>query len=331
MSDPECLPCSAILVTWNSSAVLPACLTALTDAHPGPAGLVVVDNASTDGSAYIVEREVDRRRMAVMLIRNGRNAGFSAAVNQAIAASHHPFILLLNPDVRVLPETVERLHGALAGAPSDVAGVGGKLLRATGNELAPTNLIDSTGMVMTRNGRHLDRGAGEPDRGQYDRPGGVFGLTGALALYRRDVLERSRIDGEVLDEDFFAFREDADLAWRLRGFGYRLLYEPSAVAYHRRSVTPERRRDLPAAVNYDSVKNRFLLRIHHADAGWLARYGMQSYLRDLLVLGACLTVERSSLPALAWVVRNLPRHLRRRRTILRRRAVASAALRAWFV
>ena len=101
-------------------------------------------------------------------------------------------------------------------------------------------------------------------------------ITGALALFRRASLEASRVDGQVFDEDFFAYREDADLAWRLQGFGHRALYVPGAVAYHRRSVTPERRRSLSATVNRHSVKNRFLLRIHHADPGWLLHFGLRS-------------------------------------------------------
>ena len=115
------------------------------------------------------------------------------------------------------------------------------------------------GSMMTRDGRHFDRGAGIDDDGRFDTEEDVFGITGALALFRRGVLEASRVDGEVFDADFFAYREDADLAWRLQGFGYRARYVPRAVAYHRRSVTPERRRSLSPAVNYHSVKNRFLL------------------------------------------------------------------------
>jgi GT2 family glycosyltransferase len=185
-------------------------------------------------------------------------------------------------------------------------------------------------MVMTRDGRHLDRGADTEDRGQYDEDVEVFGITGALAVFRREALDASRIDGQVFDEDFFAYREDADLAWRLRGFGYRARYVPKAVAYHRRTVTPKRRRALSPIINYHSVKNRFLLRIHHADRAWWARHGLRSCLRDLLVIAACLTVERSSLRAFRWLFMHRVRHLHRRWTILERRSVSNAELIEWF-
>jgi GT2 family glycosyltransferase len=251
-------------------------------------------------------------------------------MNRGIAEASSDIVLLLNPDVRVSQTMVGALHVALDGAPGDVYAVGPKLLRAVGDELASTSTIDTTGIVMTRTGRHLDRGAGKADTGQYDDREEVFGISGAAVAFRKSALVEGSIEGEIFDEDFFAYREDADLAWRMRGFGYRALYEPAAIGYHLRRVTPERRGSLPHAINMHSVKNRFLLRLHHADAWWLLRFGPLSLLRDFLVIGACITVERSSLPAFAWVAQNAGRHLRRRREILSRRQVSSAELRTWF-
>lgn len=321
---------SVLMVTWNSDEVLPASLRALAASDPLPSELVVLDNASTDSTLAVVEDAAARAPFKVTFIRSDRNIGFAAGMNRAIAAASCPHVLLLNPDLGVTPQMVGRLHDAIAHAPADVYAVGPKLLRATGPDLAPTNVIDSTGIRMTRDGRHFDRGAGEHDAGQFDQPEEVFGISGAAVVLRKAAIEQSRIDDEIFDEDFFAYREDADLAWRMRGFGYRALYEPSAVGYHLRRVTPARRRSLPDAINRHSVKNRFLLRIHHADRGWLVRFGLRSLMRDIVVVGACLTVERSSIPGLAWVLRNLRPHLRRRSKIMRRRAVSSVELRRWF-
>ena len=324
------LPVSVLMVTWLSSDVLPASLAALAAADPPPTELVVVDNASTDGSAELVEEFAVGAAFPVRIVRSARNIGFAAGMNRAIDASSAPFVFLHNPDLRLLPDTLSRLHERMAGSDASVYAVGPRLRRASGDGLAATTTLDSTGIRMTRDGRHLDRGAGEPDDGRFDRAEEVFGSSGAAVLLRREALDAGRIDGQVFDEDFFAYREDADLAWRMRGFGYRAMYEPAAVAYHLRRVTPERRRELSASVNRHSVKNRFLLRIHHADRGWLVRFGPRSLARDVVVIGACLTVERSSLPALRWVLRNLPRHFERRRQILARRVVSSAELRSWF-
>jgi GT2 family glycosyltransferase len=190
--------------------------------------------------------------------------------------------------------------------------------------------LDSTGIVMTRNQRHLDRGAGEPDQGQYETPGEVFGPTGAAALYRYDCLGDVAVDGQFFDEDFFAYREDADLAWRCRLLGWRSLYVPSAVARHRRRVTPERRRALPAALNRYSVRNRFLMRINNMTAGLYRRCFWPASRRDLAVVGYVLLREWGSIPGLVYPLRHLPRLLAKRRSIQSRIRVADAEIARWF-
>ena len=96
---------------------------------------------------------------------------------------------------------------------------------------------------MHRSQRHFDRGAGEVDRGQYDTPGVVFGVSGAAGCYRRAMLDDVAIAGEVFDEDFFAYREDADLAWRAQLLGWDALYVPGGhgharPARHARAASP---------------------------------------------------------------------------------------------
>ena len=91
-------------------------------------------------------------------------------------------------------------------------------------------VFDSTGIYMTPNLRHLDRGSRIPDKGQYDRSEYVFGGTGAACLYRRAMIDDISIRNEFFDADFFAYREDADVAWRAQLLGWRCLYNPLAVA-----------------------------------------------------------------------------------------------------
>ena len=159
-------------------------------------------------------------------------------------------------------------------------------------------------MIVTCSGRHFDRGAGTIDDGTYDRPAWVFGGTAAAILLRREALDDVAYpDNEFFAESFFAYREDAELAWRLQLRDWRCLYTPSAVAAHRRGFRPEVGRRGHVAINRFSVRNRFLLRRHCADFWWHLRCFPWWLLRDLLVVGACLTVERASLPALGDVRR----------------------------
>ena len=176
-------------------------------------------------------------------------------------------------------------------------------------------MLDSTGIHFTASGRHFDRGSGENAAGRFEAEEPIAGTSGAAGFYRRAALEGARISTGCFDADFFLYREDADLAWRLRKLGWRCLYVPSAVACHRRRGLPERRRQMSTLANMHSVKNRFLLRINNQTAGEAVKTAVPTFARDLVVLGACLTLERSSLPALGWLWRNRRRLWAKRREI----------------
>ena len=314
---------SIVLVTWNSAPYLRRCLDGILQQTYRDRELIVVDNASSDTSVEIVAPHATR------VIRNDTNRGFSAAVNQGLAAASGEFLLILNPDCYLLPDYAERLIEVLG---EDVGSATGLLIRAQGWDIEPTNLIDSMGIRMTRTGRHLDLHQGAPANRQPPtaNPFEVFGVSGAAAMFRVAFLRDVSIDGEAFDEDFFAYREDADLAWRGRLRGWRAVCEPRAVAYHVRRVTPAARRRLPADVNMHSVKNRFLLRIRNEGMYLAFRNAPFELARDLVVLLAALTIERSSLPAFAWLWRNRKRVLAKRRAIQSRRTVSDRDLARWF-
>jgi GT2 family glycosyltransferase len=329
---------SIVLVTWNSAPYLRRCLEGITQQTWRNVELIAVDNASSDGSAGMVAP------LAAHLIRNDSNRGFSAAVNEALRIARGDFVLLVNPDCYLTPEYASRLVGALEAAGPEFGAAAGMLIRARGTEIETTGEIDSLGIRMTRSGRHLDLAQGvqaeqwEPvARGMLPAasflPSGaveVFGVSGAAAMYRTRFLHEMTVDGEALDEDFFAYREDADLAWRGRLAGWRALCEPRAVAFHVRRVTPQTRRMLPPDVNMHSVKNRFLLRIKNQGAYLALRNLPFELLRDVVVIAAALTVERTSLPAFTWLWRNRTRALAKRRAVQSRRVATDRALARWF-
>ena len=125
-----------------------------------------------------------------------------------------------------------------------------------------------------------------------------------------------KVSTGFFDEDFFVYREDVDLAWRLRGRGWSARCVPSAVAWHRRRNLPERRKAMSAVANLHSVKNRFLLRINNAGPDHLRATFPLTFARDAVVVGGCLTVERTSFEALRWLAQNRARLLGKRREIL---------------
>jgi len=322
---------AVVVVTHNHAGTLPACLSAVKQLVPAPEQLVVVDNASADGSAEFADQQ--REDVAIDVVREDRNTGFAAASNRGIGATRTPWVLLLNPDCAVRPDFARRLFDELGTRPEaiSVGSITPKLMRANGKALEPEPIVDAAGMLVTRSGRHLDRGAGTIDTGGFDRPAWVFGGTGAATLYRREaLLDVAYPNGEIFAESFFAYREDAELAWRLQLRGWRCLYAPLAVAAHRRGFRPEEGRRGRAQINRLSVRNRFLLRGHCADLGWHLRCLPWWLLRDLLVVGACLTIERASAPGLqeAWRLRHDV--CERRRWVQKRRIASTRQIARWF-
>ncbi len=317
-------PVAVCIVTYDSAADLPACLEAVAAQDHRPLELVIVDCASADDSVAAA-RALGTADVPKTIVDLPENLGFAGGMNRAFAETAAPYLLTLNADARPRPDYVRRLlvHARRPG----VGAATGRLLRpAAGVE----RRLDACGMVLRRTWRHLDRGSGEVDRGQWSRAERVFGATGAASLFSRAAVVDASLDGEVFDRDFHSFREDAELAFRLRERGWEVIYEPRAVAEHRRRVLPQGRRQLPAAINYHSLKNRYLLRAYHQRAGNFFRTLVPTLGRDLLALGYVLLAERSSLAAYRWLWRHRREILERRRRIQERRRVPPAEIDRWF-
>ena len=305
------------IVTFNSASDIVDCLESLQRQTFRDFRIHILDNDSRDHT-------LDRiRPYDLDLIASASNTGFAAAHNRLIRSFPAEYVLILNPDTVLRPNFLQELTAALEARP-DAASATGKLLRSD------ERTIDSTGIIMLRNQRHLDRGADEPDLGQYDKAEDVFGPSGAAALYRDRALRDVAFGGQFFDEDFFAYREDADLAWRCRLMGWKSIYVPSAVALHVRRVTPERRAQLPAIINYHSVKNRFLLRLNNMTGSLYRRDFWRITLRDFAVLGYVLAREWKSIGALFYVLRHFPRLWRKRQLIQSRRRIGGRELDGWF-
>lgn len=314
------------VVTYNSGRFIKRCLESVLAQRYPHKEVIVIDNASTDGTQAVLEQFEDSCRV----IHNDTNVGFAAAQNQAIKLSRGDWVLTLNPDMLLTPNFIEALMEAGHLDPR-VGTVCGKLLTMTASFSLPQEpLVDSTGIYFTPMLRHLDRGSQEVDNGHYLNFEYVFGATAAAALYRREMIDDVSLGGEFFDPDFFVYREDADVAWRAQLMGWRCLYTPHARGYHVRSVLPGNRRALPAVINMHSVKNRFLMRIKNMTGDLYKRNWVSITLRDALVIACCLLREQTSLKAFWYLARNWKRVREKRREIMKRRRVNDDYMATWF-
>ncbi len=236
---------TALVVTWDSAGDIERCLASLDAVEHDALDVIVLDNASSDGTVARIEGFLaGSRRHPFDLVQLPENRGFSGAVNIGIRASEADAILLVNPDATIEPDAVGTMLQVLAQHPR-CGSVQPRLRRMPRADRAgPT--IDTTGHVLTRPRLVLNRGAGEPDDGRFDTPEEVFGVSGALALHRREMLEdvaRGTGPGrEYLTEDLVAYFDDVELDLRARQRGWTARYEPAALGHHARAGASRRRR-----------------------------------------------------------------------------------------
>ena len=271
------------LVTWNSSRHIQACWDGLQSQTYTDLSLLVVDNASVDGTVTWLKEHAPH----LPILQNTRNLGFSRAHNQAILLTQAPYILVLNPDVILRPDWIERAV-ALFDSHPEYAAIGGKTLRFQYThddlkEVEESGIIDSTGLVMNRSRYCTDRGAGESDSGQYEQATDVFGISGSCLMLRRTAINEIRWKDEFFDEDFFAYKEDIDLAWRLQRRGWTIRYEPSLVALHHREIravsssnnffVARNHRNRSQRISYLSLRNHLMMLMKHERAETFVRDG----------------------------------------------------------
>ncbi|HWB86634.1 MAG TPA: glycosyltransferase family 2 protein [Bryobacteraceae bacterium] len=322
---PDPTVCVSI-VTYNNRRYIRRCLDAVLAQSEVPMEVIVVDNGSDDGTRKIL-RQFGKR---IRVIWNSRNEGFAAAQNQAIRSSTSEWVLTLNPDVLLKPGFIANLVGAGTIDPGAGA-VCGKLL-SIGVDFAPLDRprLDSTGIYFTPQMRHFDRGWGDPADQSFEHAEYVFGASAAAALYRRRMIDDIAVNGDFFDSDFFAYREDADVAWRAQLLGWPCIYTPAAVAYHVRTMVPGKRRSVSGVLNMHSVKNRFLMRVKNTTPDLFRRFWLPMTLRDLVVVGACFLYEPRSLEALWRAALCARRAFQQRRHIMSRRVAGDGELARWF-
>jgi GT2 family glycosyltransferase len=326
---------TVVVVTWNGAHLIGACLAGLArqDLDPAQWQVLVVDNASTDGTAELLARD----HPGVRVLRSSVNRGFAGGNHLALREVTTPYAVLLNNDAVPEPGFLSALlRTAQAPEGRRTAAVTAKVLLqprfrllppdaqadpAQGDIATPSGIVrpdpdgdldvvNSTGNEVTRSGYGRDRGWLQLDTGA-EPPTDVFAFCGAAVLLRMAALR----DVGDFDEDFFLYYEDTDLSWRLRTAGWTVRYEPAAVVRHQHAASSDAR---SALFRFHDDRNRLLMLTKNAPAG----VALRAVLRYPLTI-ASLTVHQGPLRAMTGTrcralvsyVRLLPRMLRRRRTI----------------
>lgn len=261
---------STIVVSYNSAEYLRRCLATLTET-PSDMEIILVDNASTDGSPEMVRNDFP----GVHLVEGGGNIGFGAACNRGAARASGEFFLLLNSDVELRPDAIETLINALKARP--IVGVACPELLAPGGGVLQMSwgwdpIVVGEFFQWCFSPQALARSPFRRKRVAHLQRTGRFVpyACGAAMLVRRAVFEE--LGG--MDEEFVLYFEDADFCRRARERGWTIFFEPGAKAIHHLGKSSERNRDRASLVYRQSQW------IYYRKYGsWWQRLLLKNYLR----------------------------------------------------
>jgi len=315
------------IVTWNSQEYIQKCFESLNNQSFKNYKIVVVDNASNDESVSIIEQNYPN----VKIIKNDTNNGYSKAHNQAIRTINSNYVLCMNLDIVLTPEYLDILIQSLKNE-NKIGVISGKLYQLDNYEDLKNNtfpvIIDSVGLKMYRSRKAMNRGEGKRDIGIYNSSEYVFGHSGALILFDRQALENCSIGGEYFDEDFFAYKEDIDICWRMNLLGWKVKYEPKAIAYHKRKRRSKQRKD--KIISQLSYRNHLLMLIknEYCKLFWRDFHRILPY-----EIGKFLYItffEWSTLKSIKSLFKLIPKMLKKRKIIKHQRVVSYKQIKQWF-
>jgi GT2 family glycosyltransferase len=290
-----------VIPNWNGEDHIVECLNSLSE-QTQPLKIIVVDNGSSDDSVNIIKDGFP----SVEVLEFPDNAGFAGGVNRGIKEALKQgaqYIALFNNDAIADKNWLRNLVNGAEKTPK--AGIiTGKFMRMDKKHL------DSTGENYSTWAMPFPRGRNQEDTGQLDTPEYVFGASGGASLYKARMLKEIGL----FDEEFFAYFEDVDISYRAQMAGWRVWYEPKAVAYHHIGATSSK---LGNFTRYHATKNFYMTYAKNMPAKLYWKYGIFFLMQAAISLGGSI-VRRQLIAHIMGVVKafaNTPHLIRERRRI----------------
>ncbi|OWK27034.1 MAG: hypothetical protein US76_00190 [Parcubacteria group bacterium GW2011_GWA2_38_13b] len=337
------------LLVYNGLKFLPQCIESVLNQSYKEYDFLIIDNNSTDGSRDYL-KILQRSMPHIKIIFNETNAGFAAGHNQGIGKSDSEYILCLNQDIILdkdfLKNAVEILNRG-----DKIGALQPKLLRLKkiDGEWQKTDIIDTTGLMMLKNRRIVNRGQGWLDT-KYQIPNTkyteVFGADGAAPIYKREALENIKIpisnkNFEYFDEDFFMYKEDVDLAWRMRLYGWKTVYAPDIIGWHARGAGDsaktkyldviKERRKISQFSKYYSFKNQRLMQIKNELPLLLLRHLFWWLPKEIASWFYILIFEHYTIKTIKKLIMQIPKMLKKRRLIMENKKITAKEMKKWFI
>ena len=301
------------------------------------------DNYSTDDTLSIIKSQKENFKdfLGYNFTATTKNIGMWAGQEELLRHSSGQYIVVLSVDIildkNFLLYTIEAME-----RDASIGAVQPKIYRfdLDNTRVQTTKIIDTCGFKIFKSRRVINIGHGEEDNHQYDQQKEIFGVEGAVPVFRKEAFESLRINNEVFDHDFFWYAEDFDIAWRMNMFGWKQVFIPKAIAWHDRKTTKSLsdgfsefrniRHQIPLAkrrlefrnIRWAIIKNDYTINILK-DMVYIVR-------RELLMLAYLFLFEPKVLVEIPMMLDKLPKILKKRRQVMRLAKISSERIRTWF-
>lgn len=338
---------SVVIVTWNSMRFIYDCLNSLEKQSYTHYTTMVIDNGSSDDTIQYIRENYP----AIFILQNFKNTGFAYANNQGIKISKSEYILILNPDVILEDDFLQHII-EFADLHPEGGSFCGKIMKAAFTSIDPetpgkglqtptlTHSIDTVGLEIFKNRKIVNRGEGIDAKNFFQNEERIFGVSGCCAVYRKKALEDAKILNEYFDENFFAYKEDVDMSWRLRLLGWEAWFYPKARGYHYRGLAGSQekstkkimksREKVSKMIRSLSFRNHFLTLIKNDILQNILVHFFPFLRQELKIFFYALFIEPFLLKNIKSVVVLLPSTLKKRKAIMAKRKVTAKEIRAWF-
>jgi len=339
---------SVNLLLFKPGIYLQPCLESILAQSYKNFELLIIDNNSQDKTVERVKELMSSSGQNIKwrLLENDENLGFARGHNLGIKKSSGELVALINQDI-VLDENFLKNTVDVFSSNDRIGSVQGKLLRLKieGDGFSKTKTIDTVGLCMLKNRRIIASGQGQEDAENFEQKKEIFGADGALPVYRRAALEDVKIKigpkEEYLDEDFFMYKEDVDLAWRLLLFGWQSFYTPGAIAWHARTAGDSAQTSYLGIIKerlkinkfgkYHSFKNQRLMQIKNEQFGLLLRHLFWFAPKEVASWIYVALFEHYTWKSIKELIRLAPRAWQKRKIIMARKKMSAKEIGRWFV
>jgi len=336
----------------NGEKYIPWCLdSVLKQSYPHEKiELNILDNNSTDNTKEIINNlktgNEDLSITKFSLFEKEENLGMWPGQEWLLEKSNGKYIIALSVDVLLDSNFIKNAIEIIE-ADNKIGALQAKIYRAEpitmgGNlKLKKTNTIDTLGFEIYKSRRSVNIAHGEKDEGQYSKSTEIFGVEGAVPLFRHEALKNIKIDGYIIDPDFFWYGDDLDLAWRMNVFGWKQIYAPNVIAWHDRQTTKtlaggklknfiKIRKTIPQFKRRLDYRNWFFAVIKNDYLSNFLHDLPRILKRQIMLWSYFLIFEPWMFLEMPHIVKGIPKMLKRRREVIKKAKITPKDIRKWF-